>query len=384
MQDGVIVLSAYTQSQRGNDAAHAFEQEANFWYLTGIDGPDWWVIIEGQKSWLVAPEIDSVHQVFNGSLSVEDAKRISGIDGVLSRDDAHDMLQHIARTRPTVYTLGPDPHAQHYDFTLNPAGRTMRTYLKKVFADIKDCRQEIATLRAAKQPEEIIAIKHAIKLTTDTFNVIKSQLSALKYEYQVEAEFTYHFKSTGASNHAYDPIVASAGNAVTLHYGKNTDSLQDNTLLLIDIGARVDGYAADITRTYAIGTPTKRQVAVHASVEKAQREIISLLKPGLKVSEYQKAVDHIMTEALIGLGLMKNRDDVDSYRKYFPHAIGHGLGIDVHDSLGRPTEFVHGMVLTVEPGIYIPEEQIGVRIEDDILITATGHQNLSASLSTSL
>lgn len=384
MQDGVIVLSAYTQSQRGNDAAHAFEQEANFWYLTGIELPDWWVIIEGDKSWLVAPIVDAVHQTFDGSLSQIEAKRISGVDEVISRNEAESLLKELAKKHSDVFTLGADLYEKHYDFVLNPATRDMQKYLKKIFKFVKDCRLDLSKLRAIKQPVEIEAIQKAINLTIDSFNLVKGKLPKLSHEYEVEAEFSYIFRKNGATGHAYDPIVAGGKNACTLHYSINNDKLKSGSLLLLDIGARVDGYAADITRTYAIGTPTKRQVAVHSSVEKAQREIISLLKPGLKVSEYQKAVDHIMTEALIGLGLMKNRDDVDSYRKYFPHAIGHGLGIDVHDSLGQPTEFVHGMVLTVEPGIYIPEEQIGVRIEDDILITETGHQNLSASLSTSL
>jgi len=119
-------------------------------------------------------------------------------------------------------------------------------------------------------------------------------------------------------------------------------------------------------------------------VENAQQQIILLLRPGLSVAEYHEKVDDIMTNALISLKLMKSRDDTTNYRKYFPHSISHGLGIDVHDSLGKPDAFKAGMVLTVEPGIYIPEEGIGVRIEDDILITDTGCENLSAALATSL
>ncbi|MDB5167258.1 MAG: putative Xaa-Pro aminopeptidase [Candidatus Saccharibacteria bacterium] len=384
LDKGIIVLSAYSQMQRGNDAAFGFEQEANFWYLTGINAPDWWVIIDGSKSWLVAPEVDAVHQVFNGSLAGNDAKEISGVDEVISRDDARDMLQHIARTSSVVYTLSSDPHAKYYDFVVNPAGKDMQQYLKKNFTDVRDCRIDLAKIRAIKQSIEIDAIKQAIKLTNDAFSAIKPKLSELKYEYQVEAEFTYRFRNAGATGHAYDPIVASSSNAVTLHYNTNNERLKNHSLLLIDIGARVDGYAADITRTYAVGVPTKRQQDVHTAVARAQRDIIALLRPGLSVSDYQASVDTIMQDALIKLGLLKSRDDQVTYRKYFPHAISHGLGIDVHDSLGAPSEFLPGMVLTVEPGIYIPEEGIGVRIEDDILITTIGHQNLSASLSTSL
>lgn len=381
---GLIVLSAFTQMQLTNDAASRFEQEANFWYLTGIESPDWWVIIDGKsnQSWLVEPEIDQIHRIFNGGLSPEEAKYTSGIDTVLSRSEADALLLDLAKKRDIVYTLGISPDASHYDFVLNPAQKQMQKYLKRVFKDVRDCRLELAKLRAIKQPVEIEAIKKAINLTIEAFEDIKKKLPNFKYEYEIEAAFSYYFRTHGAQGHAYDAIVASGNNACTLHYSDNNDPLAQNALLLLDIGARVDGYAADISRTYSVGKPTARQIAVHAALESTQQQIIKLLKPGLLVQEYHEKVESIMRSALKGLGLKWATPD--GSRGYFPHAVSHGLGIDVHDSLGRPTELLEGMVLTVEPGIYIPEESIGVRIEDDILITATGHQNLSEALSTSL
>ena len=149
----------------------------------------------------------------------------------------------------------------------------------------------------------------------------------------------------------------------------------------MDVGARVDGYAADITRTYAVGEPTKRQVAVHTAVQTAHQRIINLLRPGLELATYLQQVDEIMQQALQSLGLLKTPED---YRRYFPHAISHGLGVDVHASLGQQRYIEAGMVLNVEPGIYIPQENIGVRIEDDILITDKGRRNLSQKLATHL
>jgi Xaa-Pro aminopeptidase len=143
----------------------------------------------------------------------------------------------------------------------------------------------------------------------------------------------------------------------------------------------VDGYAADITRTYAVGTPTDRQRAVHAAVETAHKAILALLKPGLSFAAYLSEVDQIMKQSLDSIGLLKTDSD---YHRYFPHAISHGLGLDVHESLGGHEALKPGMILTVEPGIYIPEEKIGVRIEDDILITEDGHRNLSGALPTGL
>ena len=378
---GVVVIAGHTAMQRSNDTS-TFEQEANFWYLTGIEAADWRLIIEGKKSWLVAPDIDEIHRVFEGGLSPDEAKKISGVNGVFTHNEAKNLLDTLAKKHQVVATIGKDLRAKHYNFALNPAPVLLLRELKKRFDEVYDCRLELTKLRAIKQPEEIKAIKHAIQLTVGAFELVKANTSRYQYEYQVEADFTNIFRGSGAKGHAYDPIVASGKNACTLHYIQNQDFVKPEELLLIDIGARVQGYAADITRTYAIATtPTDRQKAVHGAVESAHKEIIGLLKPGLSVVEYQKKVDKIMKSKLEQLGLLKKPED---YRKYFPHAISHGLGIDVHDALGRPDTFQEGMVLTVEPGIYIPEEGIGVRIEDDILITKTGHENLSAALPTSL
>ena len=380
---GIIVIVAHTQMQRGNDAAFAFEQEANFWWLTGIDAPDWQLIIDGTrgKSWLVKPHVSDVHQIFDGSLSPDDAQKVSGIDTVIDEDEAGRLLRDLAVKHSIVYSLGDHPGKEYFDFVVNPAAHKLYSSLSRIFSDVQDCRRELSKLRAIKQPAEIAAIKKAIKLTIRAFQDTKVLLPDLKSEYEVEAEFTYAFRRAGAVGHAYDPIVAGGKNAVTLHYNTNKDRLKPNTLVLLDIGARAHGYAADITRTYAVGTPTARQVEVHQAVESAHKKIIKLLKPGLLIATYQDSVDEIMKAALSSLGLLQSPDD---YRTYFPHAISHGLGLDVHDSLGGPTVFEAGMVLTVEPGIYIAEEAIGVRIEDDILITEHGATNLSAALPTSL
>jgi Xaa-Pro aminopeptidase len=383
LKGGIIVLTAYNQMQRGNDAAFQFEQEANFWWLTGIDAPDWQVIIDGTrgKSWIIRPYVSDMHQIFDGSLSAEQALKISGVDAVIDQDEADRMLRDLASKHSVVYALGDHPGKEHFDFSTNPAQHKLYSLLQRIFADVQDCRRELSKLRAIKQPVEIAAIKKAIKLTNSAFADVKTLLPDLKAEYEVEAEFTYAFRRAGAAGHAYDPIVAGGKNAVTLHYNRNSDKLKSGTLVLLDIGARAYGYAADITRTYAVGTPTARQIEVHQAVEKAHKAIIRLLKPGLVVADYQESVDEIMKTALGSLGLLKSPED---YRKYFPHAISHGLGVDVHDSLGGPVTFEAGMVLTVEPGIYIPEEGIGVRIEDDVLITERGATNLSAALPTSL
>lgn len=382
---GLIVLTAFMKLQRAADSAAAFTQEANFQWLTGIEAPDWRLIIDGDqhKSWLVAPTVDASHQVFDGSLSFENAKRISGVDQVLDRKEGQELLRCLAGRHSSVHTLGAPPYAKYVDFSLNPAPQRLKSELKKLFAAVKDCRKDIARLRAIKQEAEIEAITKAAALSAEAFGLAKARLPSCKYEYEVEAELTYHFRLRGGA-HAFEPIVASGKNACTLHYADNADKIRKGDLLLIDAGARVSGYPADITRTYAAGEVSKRQAAVHEAVRVAEEQIIALLKPGRSIHEYLEAADEIMKDALLSLGLIKNRSDNKAYRRYFPHAISHGLGLDVHESLGGYKELRPGMVLTVEPGIYLPEESIGVRIEDNIIITSSGHENITASLSTSL
>jgi Xaa-Pro aminopeptidase len=386
LNGGIIVITAYAGMQRSNDMAFTFEQEANFWWLTGVERADWWLIIDGarSRSWLVAPSVSESHQIFDGSLTPEDAKKISGVDEVIGQDKALSMLRELAKQHSVVYTLGDQPYAEYLDFNLNPAPKKLHELLDRTFNSVHDCRKELSQLRAIKQSYEVTCLKKAINLTIDAFEEVKEMLPRAKYEYEIEAEFTYYFRRHGARGHAFDPIVASGKNACVLHYLDNNAKLKKRELLLMDIGVRHHGFSSDIARTYALGEPTKRQQDVHDAVQLAHKEIIRLLKPGASVEQYLRDSDAIVGEALVRLGLISDRSDQQAVRKYFPHAISHGLGVDSHDSLGAARVFQPGMVLTVEPGIYIPEEGIGVRIEDNILVTEIGHANLSARLSTDL
>ena len=385
LEGGVLVATAYSAMQSSNDNASKFEQEGNFWYLTGIERPDWWLIIDSSRGrcWLVTPDVDPMHALFDGSLGAAEATRISGIDEVITRAQADDLLQQTARQHRLVHTIGQPERADTFDFVLNPAQREMYERLSRAFVGVQDFRAKVTKLRAIKQPVEIKAIETAITITTAALTSVHDMITSYKFEYEVEADLNKAFRVSGAQGHAYDPIVAAGLNACTLHYIENNAQLKKRSLILLDVGAQVEHYAADITRTYAYYEPTARQREVHGAVQAAHQDIIKLIKPGLPIAEYSDQVDMRMKQALIELGLLTSHSD-EKYRHYFPHAISHGLGIDVHDSLGAPKYLEAGMVLTVEPGIYIPEEAIGVRIEDDILVTEKSHRNLSKKLSTDL
>lgn len=379
LQDGIVVMAGHAAMQLTNDQAAPFQQEGNFWWLTGVTKPGWKMIIEsGGRTVLVKPTLTEAQKIFDGEADDKDVLRRGGMDDVIEARDFELYLRKLAKKHSVVYGVYDKTD---YGFVHNPAEKELDEILQRIFNSVQDCSKDLKKLRSIKRPEEVRAIKKAVKLTSAAFEKVKKSLSTFRHEYEIEALFDYEFRTVNA-RHAYEPIIAAGKNACTLHYVENDTKLTKNQLILMDVGARVDGYAADITRTYQYGVASKRQQEIHGLVQQAHNRIIALLGPDLLVEEYIRTVDEIMKEALLQAGLIKSVGDDEGYRRYFPHAVSHGLGVDVHDSLGGPRYFEAGMVLTVEPGIYIPEEKIGVRIEDDILITTGGNENLSRGLST--
>ena len=240
-----------------------------------------------------------------------------------------------------------------------------------------DLRPHFVQMRMIKQDYELAMIRKAIDGTTELFQKIDSILDEAKNEHEIHAEVV-KFAINKQMKFAYDPIIAGGPNAVTLHYERTNSKLDKSLPILLDIGLKYRGYSADITRTVC-RKPTSRQEAVYNGVLGVQKYAIGLLMPGINLKDYEKRINEYMGEKLIELGLIKTAD-MESIRKYYPHSTSHFLGIDVHDVADYDRPLEPGMVLTVEPGIYIKDEAIGVRIEDNILITADGNENLSNQL----
>jgi Xaa-Pro aminopeptidase len=379
-----IVMTASGLLQRGGDSTFGFVQDASFWYLTGLNQPDVVLVMDKNQDYLIVPEISPVMEFFDGAIDLKQISERSGIKDVYKASEGYKKLESRVKKVKHVATLAALPiYEEHYHFYPNPARAYLAARLKSYNGDLEllDIGQHLARLRTIKQPEEIKAIQTAIDIT------IKAMKSAMKpslltkylHEYELEAELTKNIRRSGATGHAFDPIVAGGLNACTLHSVANNSPLRNKDLVLVDMGAEVEHYAADITRTYAKTTPTKRQQAVHAAVVDVQEYAMSLLRPGVFVKEYEQQIEVYMGEKLRELGLIKTINTTN-VRAYFPSATSHFLGINVHDvgDYHRPLEA--GSVLTVEPGIYIRQEGIGVRIEDDVLITDKGIKNLSARL----
>lgn len=379
-----IVITANGLLQRGGDSTFGFAQDASFWYLTGLDEPDIILVMDKTKDYLIVPEREASREAFDGHIDAKMVSRRSGISTVYDEKDGWRQLSGRLKRARHVATLAALPtYMERYGFYPNPARALLIERIRGVNNGIEllDIGMHVARLRSIKQPVELTAIQAAIDTTIDTLTEVGAPkaLRAQAWEYQIEAAITHGFRSRGASGHGFEPIVASGVRGCTLHNVANNGRLAADELVVLDVGAEVQHYSADITRTLALGTPSHRQQTVYDTVLEVQEYAMSLLKPGVLLKEYEHEVELFMGEKLRELGLLKSIEH-DDVRHYFPHATSHFLGLNVHDvgDYSRPLE--PGMVVTVEPGIYITEEAIGIRIEDDILITADGAQNLSERL----
>lgn len=382
-----IVLAAHSLLQKSADTAYPFTQDKNFWYLTGCTVPDAILVMDKDRDYIILPERSQYQNVFEGAVSNDLIKTTSGVDAVLEHKDGLKQLTNRLRRAKHVATIAPPPtYLDVYGMHTNPARRLLVKTMKAENAELEllDIRDHMARLRSIKQPIELEAIKAAIAVTGQALKTVTkpSQLARYAYEYEIEADLTRAFKKQG-SIHSFDPIIAGGARACTLHNTDLSSKLAENELIQFDIGAEVDSYAADISRVYSIQSPTKRQQAVFAAVLDVQQYALSLLRPGAFLKEYEEAVEHYMGEKLRELNLIKTIEH-DDIRKFYPHSASHFLGLDVHDVGLYEKPLEPGMVLTCEPGIYIEAESLGIRLEDDILITADGNENLSSHLAKTL
>lgn len=379
--DMPIIVSANGSMQRAADEPYKFVQDSNFWYLTGISAPDLVLVMTTEETFLIAPSLSREREVFDGAHDLADFTNRSGIKDVLGERPGWQRIREAVTAHHSVATLGTAPAfmPRHRLYTL-PYRRRLITKLKRLDpgATLTDIRPQLARLRSVKLPAELQALQRAIDITTETLADVTQPavLTTAAREYELEAAITYGFRHRGADGHAFEPIVGAGAHSTTLHHVDNEGAINSNDVIVLDIGASVEHYAADITRTVSQKPFSNRQQEVFDAVARVQDYALSLLRPGVMLPAYEKQVAKKMGEELVALGLIETADS-DKVRYYFPHATSHFLGLDTHDVGDYREPLGENMVITCEPGIYIPEENIGVRIEDDVLITKAGNEVLS-------
>jgi Xaa-Pro aminopeptidase len=379
----LFIISANASLQSSADMSYRFRQDSHFWYLTGLSIPEATLVIDVKKSQsiLLVPEPNDYVSTFDRKVSLTELKKISGVDVTYWYNtgwtELEKRMKHIRRYG---MTMPHDQYIETYAMYANPARANLEKNLLRSFSasEAVDIRMTLARMRQQKQPQEIQAIRQAIAITKKGLEAILTMTHSAEYE--VEAAISYAFRANGALGHGYEPIVAGAERACLLHYHENQASLQSGDALLIDTGAVYEQYTADITRMFSIGEPSERYKAVYEAVKGVAKDCATYLKPGITMRQFSDFAEQKIGEKLLLLGLISSINQ-QQIRQYYPHSISHFLGIDAHDAGDYDQPLSENSVITIEPGIYIPEEKLGIRLEDDYLVTATGAENLSAAIS---
>jgi len=391
----VAVLFGNTHQVRSNDTHYPYRQNSNFYYLSGFKEDKSALMFvktkKTSKTILFVAKKDKKQEIWNPKrLGVKKAKKLFLVDEVLCIDK---FEREIEKYIPSAKKL-------YFDFSLDYPKRKILEKYTKNFLTCKNLSINIEKMRLIKSPAEIKLIKKAINITKKAHHSLIKMKKTGKNEYELLAKLEYVFKKNGAYSDAYTSIVACGNSANTLHYTNNNKPLKDNRLLLVDAGCEYKYYASDITRTIPInGNFIKAQKELYDLVLNTQKEVIKMIKPHAKRSDLQKKAVKLLTRGMVKLGILKSKVKKlikkEKYKKYYPHGIGHWMGLDVHDQCpykdkkGKEIPLKKGMVLTIEPGIYIDKNDkkvpkkyrgIGIRIEDNILITKNGYKNLSKDI----
>ena len=377
------------------DDMMGFAQNNDLFYLAGIDQEESVLLLypdaelSENREILFVKETNDLIKIWEGDkLTKEKATEISGIKNIKWLKDFEITLQYMAFEADTFY-LGHNEHKKSATVAMLTQQDRMIKFCKEKYPlhNYKRAAKIIRELRQIKSEEEIELIQKAIDISIGSFKRVLRSVQPDKMEYELEAELTYELIKKGAKRHAFLPIIASGKNACALHYNTNDNICNDGDMVLMDFGVCYANYNSDTTRCFPVnGKFTKRQKEVYNAVLHCLKEGSKLLKPGILPTDYEKQMADLVEEQLINLGLLNAKDvkgqDPENplYKKYFMHGTAHHLGLDVHDVGLYSRPFEPGMVLTCEPGIYISEEGIGCRLENNILITQEGNVNLTKAM----
>ncbi len=392
--NSVAVFFSNDEMPRSGDQTFLFRQNADLFYLSGIDQEQSILVLypdcklEKYREVLFLRETSELIAVWEGhKYTKEEATGISGIGTVLWLDSYQNVMKELMANADHVYLNSNENIRFSTDLNYRELRMGKELMQQYPFHCYHRSAPVLRRLRAIKQPIEIGLIKEAIGITEKAFLRVARFLRPGVMEYEVEAEITHEFIRNRSDGHAYSPIIACGGSACVLHYVENNRECHDGDLLLLDFGAEYANYSSDLSRTLPVnGIFNPRQKQVYESILRVMKQAISMLVPGTTIDAYHKEVCQLMEKEMIGLGLfteedVKNQDPSKPlFFRYYPHGTTHYMGLDVHDVGFKQTVFEPGMVFTCEPGMYIPEENLGIRIENDILVTENGPVDLMSSI----
>jgi Xaa-Pro aminopeptidase len=379
----VMVLFSGVAPYKSRDEKYQFTPNKNFLYLTGLDKEKMILVVQkdGEKiteTLYIEKDDPQLAKWMGHKISVEEAKEISDIEDIKYYENFENDLGRIMSQKYEKVYLDLEKQGWDDPITTLPLELVKDLKVKYPSIRIKNIYHQISELRIIKDNEEIENIKRAITITKNgIYNMVKHMKPGMK-ENEIEAFFDFILKQNGVKDFAFKTIAASGKNAAILHYEENSAKTKDGDMILFDLGAQWNYYSADISRTFPLnGKFSERQKEVYNVVLETMKEIEKNAKPGVSMKELHELSKKKLAEGAIKIGLIEKEEDIFEY--YF-HSIGHFMGMDTHDVGARDAVLKPGMVITNEPGLYIPEENIGVRIEDDLLITEDGCENLSKDI----
>lgn len=393
--NSIAIIHSNDMMFRNGDAHFPYRQSSDLFYLTGLDQEEVILVLypdcprgDQFKEIVFTKQTNEHIAVWEGyKYTKEDASKTSGIDTIYWLDELQPLFNELILLADTIYVNTNENDRAVMDYPARDVRHALALKKEYVGHNFERAQPILKSLRMLKSQEEIGLMQKACDITNKAFRRVLATTKAGMPEYEVEANIIYEFMRQGSAGHAYTPIIAGGSNACVLHYIANDQVLKDGDLMLMDFGAEYANYAADMSRTIPVnGRFTPRQKAVYNAVLKVKKEAEALLVVGNNLTDYHKEVGKIMESELIGLGLL-NKEAVRQqdpsrplYKKYFMHGTSHHLGLDVHDLCHRYVDFEPGMVFTCEPGIYIPAENIGIRLEDDLVVTNTKPLNLMSDI----
>lgn len=383
---GIAVFNSNDIFPTGADSTLPFTQHSDIFYLCGVDQEETILLLfpgaidPSKREVLFVKKTDEHIAVWEGAkLTKQQATEVSGIDTVYWLSEFQQVFFDLMTEAELIY-FNTNEHYRQAVETQTREDRFIRQCKLDFPAHPWDRSNPILQeIRGVKEPEEIALLQTACDITEKGFRRVLEFVRPGVWEFEIEAEFLHEFIRNRSRGFAYTPIIASGKNANVLHYIENAEKCREGDLILMDVGAEYANYSSDMTRTIPVsGTFTKRQRQVYNAVLEVKKKATELLVPGTLWAEYHKEVGGIMTSELVSLGLLDKADiqnedkDRPAYKKYFMHGTSHHIGLDTHDYGALKTPMKANMVFTVEPGIYIPEEGFGIRLEDDVVIREKG------------
>jgi len=375
----LIIISANKPMQSSLDQSYDFVQENNFYYLTGLNIPGLTLIITNKESIIITPKLSNYQKIFDGEINISEIKT-SKVDKIFDFEAGEEMLYKLISKNNKIHLLFDETEKlESYGIVALPFRKVLINKASQINpnAELINLHPYIAQMRMIKDESEIEIIREAVRITKQAIKKISNEkiLAKINNTSELADRLLLEMKRLGAEGWAFRPVISLNKASTVIHYVDLNQEIKMGDLILVDVGCKYKNYCADISRSFVFGDSNERQIKLLDSVLKVQKQLINEIKVGMNYEELEARTEDLIFAELVDLGLLKGSEK-DLLRDYYPHSVNHHLGLDTHDLSNYKTPLKENMIITVEPGIYVKKWGLGVRFEDDILITSKGAEVL--------